>query len=72
MTSPTEPVTVHRGTHRVTQAVAYDAEATHYLRRADQEQSAYGPGFYPNLLRAMAAERTVMAEQLRAMNGAAT
>jgi len=43
-----------------------DVEATYYHRRAIQEQQALGPGYYVDLLRAMATDRAAMAQRIRA------
>ncbi|MGH8571466.1 MAG: hypothetical protein ACREX8_02670 [Gammaproteobacteria bacterium] len=42
-----------------------DAEAAYYAHRAMQEEQALGPGYYVDLLRGMAADRTAMAQRLR-------
>jgi hypothetical protein len=42
-----------------------DAEAAYYRRRAIQEQQALGPGYYVDLLQAMATDRTAMAQRIR-------
>ena len=42
-----------------------DAEAAYYRRRAIQEQQALGPGYYVDLLRAMATDRAAMAQRIR-------
>jgi hypothetical protein len=42
-----------------------DAEAAYYRRRAIQEQQALGPGYYVDLLRAMAADRAARAQRIR-------
>ena len=42
-----------------------DAEAAYYHRRAIQEQQALGPGYYVDLLRAMATDRAAMAQRIR-------
>lgn len=46
-----------------------DAQAAYYRHRAIQEERALGPGYYVELLRSMAADRTVMAERIRHWNG---
>ena len=42
-----------------------DAEAAYYRRRAIQEQQALGPGYYVDLLRAMATDRATRAQRIR-------
>lgn len=46
-----------------------DAQAVYYRHRAIQEERALGPGYYVELLRSMATDRTVMAERIRHWNG---
>lgn len=47
-----------------------DAEAAYYRHRAIQEERALGPGYYVDLLRDMAADRTAMAQRIRTGNEA--
>ena len=42
-----------------------DAEAAYYHRRAIEEQQALGPGYYVDLLQAMATDRAAMAQRIR-------
>jgi hypothetical protein len=48
-----------------TPADELDAEAAYYSRRAVEEEQTLGPGYYVDLLRGMAADRTAMAQRLR-------
>ena len=56
-------VTVH-GSARL-HADELDAEAAYYRRRAIQEQQALGPGYYVDLLWAIATDRAAMAQRIR-------
>lgn len=47
-----------------------DAQAAYYRHRAIQEERALGPGYYVDLLRGMAADRSAMAQQIRLRHGA--
>ncbi|HET9257556.1 MAG TPA: hypothetical protein VFO16_20465 [Pseudonocardiaceae bacterium] len=58
------PVTLDDFAHH--RADALDAEAAYYRRRAIQERQALGPGYYVDLLWAMATDRAATAQRIRA------
>lgn len=62
-------VSVSDGSARC-RADTLDAQAAYYRQRAIQEEQALGPGYYVDLLRAMATDRDAMAHRIRTQNGA--
>jgi hypothetical protein len=47
-----------------------DAEAAYYGHRATQQERTRGPGYYVDLLRALATDRAAMSQRPRAGSGA--